>query len=258
MLFLVSNFPGRSSTFGSVSPSTNREWFSFYDLLLKVEMTTDLKATRVLPYSFEHLNTPFWSSIRPWFSQQKHRLLPSNARTIQTKLGFLQTTVGREGLEGIQYFPFYHCDWSCPHLSLPFRAPSFHMPEDGTVPIIMVGPGTGIAPFRGFWQQREYDILHKTPPLPRSAESSPRASPLLHRRTPSPRRKPSENDFLGQFFAHNLTPGPAWGEMVLLFGCRSSAHDFIYKDEIATAREAGALTDVWVAHSREPNKPKVK
>ena len=40
-------------------------------------------------------------------------------------------------------------------VSLPCRAPSFRLPTDLRAPVIMVGPGSGIAPLRSFWQHRQ-------------------------------------------------------------------------------------------------------
>uniref|UniRef100_A0A8B9Q4E6 Nitric oxide synthase n=1 Tax=Apteryx owenii TaxID=8824 RepID=A0A8B9Q4E6_APTOW len=37
----------------------------------------------------------------------------------------------------------------------------FQLPRESTKPCILVGPGTGIAPFRSFWQQRLYDLEKK-------------------------------------------------------------------------------------------------
>ncbi|XP_026329114.1 nitric oxide synthase-like isoform X2 [Hyposmocoma kahamanoa] len=43
------------------------------------------------------------------------------------------------------------------------RAPSFHMPKDISAPLIMVGPGSGIAPFRGFWHHRRSQMKSLEP-----------------------------------------------------------------------------------------------
>nr|CBV37021.3 nitric oxide synthase [Stramonita haemastoma] len=98
-------------------------------------------------------------------------------------------------------------------------APAFRLPEDQTLPVIMVGPGTGIAPFRSFWQQRKID--REMNPVPMHGEIR------------------------------------GWGEMHLYFGCRQHIVDNIYRDELAMMKDEKVLTDFYVALSREPGQPKV-
>uniref|UniRef100_A0A8B9JGX1 Nitric oxide synthase n=1 Tax=Astyanax mexicanus TaxID=7994 RepID=A0A8B9JGX1_ASTMX len=91
------------------------------------------------------------------------------------------------------------------------RAPSFRMPKDSRVPCILVGPGTGIAPFRSFWQQRLYDLENK----------GIKACP-----------------------------------MILVFGCRQSQMDHIYKEETIQAKNKEVFKELYTAYSREPGRPK--
>ncbi|KAI2664960.1 Nitric oxide synthase, brain [Labeo rohita] len=91
------------------------------------------------------------------------------------------------------------------------RAPTFRMPKDNQVPCILIGPGTGIAPFRSFWQQRLYDIENK----------GIKACP-----------------------------------MILVFGCRQSQIDHIYKEETIQAKNKEVFKELYTAYSREPGRPK--
>ncbi|NWI07002.1 NOS3 protein, partial [Tichodroma muraria] len=55
---------------------------------------------------------------------------------------------------------------------------------------------------------------------------------------------------------HCPPAGGPLGPMVLVFGCRSSTLDHIYREEMEEAREQGALSQVLTAFSREPGSPK--
>ena len=85
----------------------------------------------------------------------------------------------------------------------------FHPPENPHLPMIMIGPGTGVAPFRGFLLER--------------AALKKQGAPI--------------------------------GESLLFFGCRDPVQDFLYEDEMR-AFEAGGVTKLVCAFSREPGKPK--
>ena len=77
----------------------------------------------------------------------------------------------------------------------------FRLPADPAVPVIMVGPGTGIAPFRAFLAEREAAGIR----------------------------------------------GRTW----LFFGERNRSTDFLYEDELMHWREAGILSRLDTAFSRD-------
>uniref|UniRef100_A0A3P8ZH67 Nitric oxide synthase 1 n=1 Tax=Esox lucius TaxID=8010 RepID=A0A3P8ZH67_ESOLU len=90
-------------------------------------------------------------------------------------------------------------------------APTFRLPKDPRAPCILVGPGTGIAPFRSFWEQKLFDYEHK-----------------------------------------GIKPCP----MILVFGCRQSHIDHIYKEETIQAKNKEVFKELYTAYSREPGRPK--
>jgi NADPH-ferrihemoprotein reductase len=99
------------------------------------------------------------------------------------------------------------------------RRSTFRLPTNPRTPVIMIGPGTGVAPFRGFVQER----------------------------VAMARRAIEKNgpDALAD-----------WGRMSLFYGCRRSDEDFLYADEWPKYGEE--LKDKFVMHnafSRENFRP---
>ena len=105
------------------------------------------------------------------------------------------------------------------------RSIAFRPPEDLSTPMLMIGPGTGVAPFRGFLQRRAAMIDAAKKKAARDGEA-----------------------------ADVVAPGDAF----LFFGCRAPTEDFLYRDEFEAFAADGTLTKLVTAFSREnPDQPKV-
>ncbi|OCF37507.1 NADPH-ferrihemoprotein reductase [Kwoniella heveanensis BCC8398] len=99
------------------------------------------------------------------------------------------------------------------------RRSTFRLPTSPKVPIIMIGPGTGVAPFRGFVQERVA--------LARKA---------IEKNGPDALKD--------------------WAPMYLFYGCRKSTEDFLYKDEWPDyEKELKGVFRMKTAFSREMTKP---
>jgi sulfite reductase alpha subunit-like flavoprotein len=107
--------------------------------------------------------------------------------------------------------------------SVPLRVPiflrqggAFKTPSDLTRPWIMIGPGTGVAPFRGFLQERRARLFSHKESINNGATSS------------------------------------MIGECWLYFGCRRPDLDFLYESDLKSFQQDGTLTRLEVAFSRSP------
>ncbi|TNE48286.1 MAG: hypothetical protein EP343_16875 [Deltaproteobacteria bacterium] len=99
-----------------------------------------------------------------------------------------------------------------------FRSRSeFHHPKDPTSPMLLVGPGTGVAPLVGMLQYREF----------------------LWKKTGA--ATPKEAGF-----------GAVW----LFFGCRNT-NDYLFQSELERLRDCGIIDRLDVAFSRLPGENKV-
>lgn len=82
-------------------------------------------------------------------------LFPQQAHLTVSAVRYTRYSGGKKMRKGVcSTFLADRCDeFAAPIFIQPSK--HFHVPEDGDAPLIMVGPGTGIAPFRGFLQERQ-------------------------------------------------------------------------------------------------------
>ncbi|KAK2459652.1 hypothetical protein APHAL10511_008297 [Amanita phalloides] len=130
--------------------------------------------------------------------------------------GFERTDVPEYLLEGPRGTYKAHIIYKAP---IHVRRSTFRLPTNPKSPVIMIGPGTGVAPFRGFVQERVY--------LARRAIDKNGADALAD-----------------------------WGQIWLFYGCRRSDEDFLYKDEWPRyAEELRGKFTMRCSFSREKFKP---
>mmetsp|Transcript_23600 Transcript_23600/g.57162 ORF Transcript_23600/g.57162 Transcript_23600/m.57162 type:complete len:969 (+) Transcript_23600:326-3232(+) len=149
-------------------------------------------------------------------------------------------------------------------LSLPVfirRGGEFGYPSDIVPPMVMVGPGTGVAPFRGFLHYRQHQIralesgasgvgawrgLEWCDEDSDDSDDDRRvAYPGLSKRKTSPVTSITEN------FDE---PHESIGEAVLFFGCQKRNLDYLYGAELENFEDNGTLNAFHVAFSREQEK----
>jgi len=131
----------------------------------------------------------------------------------------------------------------------------FRLPSNMSTPLVLIGPGTGIAPFIGFLSHRRSQMasLESTQAAEQTSEGTWRGGYELE---PADLAL-STGDARGLNLAVDyMSKHQEVGDIDLFFGCRHPDHDFLYEKELEEFRESGILTNLYAAFSREHGKEK--
>jgi len=129
----------------------------------------------------------------------------------------------------------------------------FRLPPNMSTPLILIGPGTGIAPFIGFLSHRQAQLalLESTEAAEMVSEGTWRGGYELDREDLAL----SKGDTRGlNLAADYMSKNHHTGDIDLFFGCRHSDHDYLYKKELEEFKSRGILTNLYVAFSRDGGK----
>lgn len=117
---------------------------------------------------------------------------------------------------------------------------NFHLPGSVAPPLILIGPGTGVAPFMGFLEHRTQQAVERR----RSSSEDCCTGMWRGGFELEEEDLPVECSTVQQFI-HAVEPGPVY----LFFGCRNE-HDYLYRAELQEHLSTRVLTDLEVAMSR--------
>jgi len=125
----------------------------------------------------------------------------------------------------------------------------FLLPADPSTPLILIGPGTGVAPFMGFVSHRQGQIAatQAAHAAKTSVEGTWRGGYDLEEDEVPVSKKDGKGLNLGVDFQD----GQNVGEIDLYFGCRYQDHDWLYRDEMLQFEKEGTLANLNTAFSRE-------
>mmetsp|Transcript_8275 Transcript_8275/g.12063 ORF Transcript_8275/g.12063 Transcript_8275/m.12063 type:complete len:1039 (-) Transcript_8275:1542-4658(-) len=131
----------------------------------------------------------------------------------------------------------------------------FRLPTNMSTPLILIGPGTGIAPFIGFLSHRQAQIssLESFEAAETASEGTWRGGYELD----PEELHISKGDSTGLNLALDYVRKQKTGEIDLYFGCRYSDHDYLYEDELEAFKSTGILSNLYTAFSREHGKEKM-
>jgi sulfite reductase alpha subunit-like flavoprotein len=133
----------------------------------------------------------------------------------------------------------------------PKATADFKLPSSLSTPIVMVGPGTGIAPFMGFLSHRRA--------LLSSRESSDAASAVVEGTWRGGYELQTDDLPLDDKDSKGLVPGADYrnqqvvGDVDVYFGCRHADHDWLFSDEMKQYVSDKTISKLNTAFSRDAN-----
>jgi len=132
---------------------------------------------------------------------------------------------------------------------------SFRIPDDPTTPVIMVGPGTGVAPMRSLLMEREAMMKMKTRTKSTPERMAANVPPHMLVSDPEDEVRRKAMHESPEAYAGTVRPSDVGWR--LFFGCRRHDSDYYYSRDWLRFVQRGVLDGLHTAFSRSSGSHKV-